>query len=128
MPASAVLEVFFEQFWRHVPPNIHHLAHTKNTVFSRVFSCFGRLMGAKNVEKSMKNELRNQCGNLYRRKCEKCARSSIYLCFIGFKKLYLRRGPGPGVPVRGKEFLPETPGKVPRLDNQYSANNHPANN
>ena len=28
----------------------------------------------------------------------------------GAKKLCVLRGPGPGVPVRGKEFLPETPG------------------
>ena len=71
MPRNVVLEVFFEQFWRHVPPNIHHLAHTKNTVFSCVFLCFERLMGAKTVEKSIKNLLRNRCGNLLRKNAEK---------------------------------------------------------
>ena len=71
MPTSAILEAILELFWRHFPPNIHHLAHTKNTVFSRVFSCFGRFMRAKTVEKSIKNLLRNRCGNLLRKNAEK---------------------------------------------------------
>ena len=99
---NAVLYDFLKLFWRHFHPTIHHLAHTKNTVFSHVFSCFRRLMGANTVEKSMTNQLRNRCGNLYRRKCEKCARSSIYSCFIGSKKLYLWRGPWARSAGRGR--------------------------
>jgi hypothetical protein len=51
------LEVIFELFWRHFPPSIHHQAHTKNIVFSRVFTCFGRFGGCNNYEISVRNSV-----------------------------------------------------------------------
>ena len=35
-------------------------------------------------------------------------------------------GQGPGVPVRGKEFLPETPGSRFAIANHHHTNNHQA--
>ena len=46
----------------------------------------------------------------------------------GAKKPWVFRVLGPGVPVRGKEFLPETPGSRFAIANHHHTNNHPANN
>ena len=42
--------------------------------------------------------------------CQKVGKIASKVTPIGAKKREARRGAGPGVPVRGKEFLPETPG------------------
>ena len=44
----------------------------------------------------------------------------------GAKKREGRRAHGPGVPVRGKEFLLETPGSRLAIAKHHHTNNHPA--
>ena len=42
------------------------------------------------------------------------------------QKAQVPENPGPGVPVRGKEFLPETPGSRFAIANHHHTNNHQA--
>ena len=56
----------------------------------------------------------NQCDLQWTKKASKATQRRAKVTPRGAKKLWALRGPWawsmPGVPVRGKEFLPETPG------------------
>ena len=53
----------------------------------------------KSYQKSMREHI-----------CQKVGKKAPKVTPIGAKKRYVVRDRGPQVPVRGKEFLPETPG------------------
>ena len=58
--------------------------------------------------------------------CHKVGKIASKVTPIGAKKREARKRPGPGVPVRGKEFLPETPGSRFAIANHHHTNNHQA--
>ena len=80
-------------------------------------------MGPEIINKSMKNHIKNQCVNIFVKKLEKWRPRWAQLAPKG------QPCPGfggPRVPVRGKEFLPETPGSRFAIANHHHTNNHQA--
>ena len=58
--------------------------------------------------------------------CQKVGKNASKVTPIGAQKSQFPGDPGPGVPVRGKEFLPETPGSRFAIAKHHHTNNHQA--
>ena len=104
----------------------------KNHAKIKVAKC--RQQWRQNTENSAPNGTRNhqQIDEKSHQKlmlehiCQKVGKIASKVTPIGAKKREARRRPGPGVPVRGKEFLPETPGSRFAIANHHHTNNHQA--